>query len=104
MFGLLSEVDEAIVSYQKLSNPAQYQSIVDAKWNIIYEKLDKCVNNGAKIMLSLLAIRDCGTQYFANWDVFYAGRAMEEDLQQVVRATGGSIQTTINNIVPKVIL
>jgi hypothetical protein len=29
---------------------------------------------------------------------------MEEDLQQVVRAIGGSIQTIVNNIVPKVIL
>jgi hypothetical protein len=29
---------------------------------------------------------------------------MEEDLQQVARAIGGSIQTTINNIIPEVII
>ena len=46
----------------RLSDPAQYQSIVDAEWNIIYSKLDKCVQSGAKIVLSRLAIGDLATQ------------------------------------------
>lgn len=46
----------------RLSDPSQYQSIVDAEWNIIYEKLDKCVESGAKVVLSRLAIGDLGTQ------------------------------------------
>jgi len=36
----------------RLSDPLQYQSIVDAEWIIIYDKLDKCVKSGAKIVLS----------------------------------------------------
>lgn len=45
----------------------------------------------------------CGSaQYFADRDVFCAGRVMEEDLKRVASATGGSIQTTVNNIVPDV--
>jgi len=39
----------AVLFYCRLSDPLQYQSIVDAEWNIIYDKLDKCVNSGAKI-------------------------------------------------------
>jgi hypothetical protein len=46
----------------RLSDPLQYQSIVDAEWNIIYDKLDKCVKSGAKIVLSRLAIGDLATQ------------------------------------------
>lgn len=46
----------------RLSDPSQYQSIVDAEWNIIYDKLDKCVKSGAKVVLSRLAIGDLGTQ------------------------------------------
>lgn len=46
----------------RLSDPSQYQSIVDAEWNIIYEKLDNCVKSGAKIILSRLAIGDLATQ------------------------------------------
>lgn len=48
--------------YHRLSDPLQYQSIVDAEWNIIYDKLDKCVKSGAKVVLSRLAIGDLGTQ------------------------------------------
>ena len=58
----------------RLSDPAQYQSIVDAEWNIIYDKLQKCADSGAKVVLSRLAIGDLGTQFFADRDVFCAGR------------------------------
>lgn len=97
---LKSEKENAEV---RLSDPAQYQSIVDAEWNIIYDKLDKCVKSGAKIVLSRLAIGDLGTQYFADRDVFCAGRVAEEDLQRVASATGASVQTSVNNIVPEVL-
>ncbi len=42
-----------------MEDPSQYQSIVDAEWNIIYDKLDKCVAAGAHIVLSRLAIGAC---------------------------------------------
>lgn len=58
----------------RLEDPGQYQSIVDAEWNIIYQKLDQCAASGAKIVLSRLAIGDLGTQYFADRDIFCAGR------------------------------
>lgn len=51
-----------------------YQSIVDAEWNIIYDKLAKCVASGANIVLSRLAIGDLATQYFADRGLFCAGR------------------------------
>ena len=41
-------------------------------------------------------------QYFADRDVFCAGRVPEEDLQRVASATGASVQTSVNNIVPEV--
>lgn len=49
-------------AFYRLSDPSQYQSIVDAEWNIIYDKLDKCVKSGAKVVLSRLAIGDLATQ------------------------------------------
>ena len=64
----------------RLSDPSQYQSIVDAEWNIIYDKLDKCVQSGAKIVLSRLAIGDLATQYFADRDIFCAGRVSAQCL------------------------
>eukprot|EP00244_Chara_vulgaris_P000512 TRINITY_DN1088_c0_g1_i4.p1 TRINITY_DN1088_c0_g1~~TRINITY_DN1088_c0_g1_i4.p1 ORF type:complete len:522 (+),score=127.76 TRINITY_DN1088_c0_g1_i4:269-1834(+) len=92
---LKSEKENAEV---RLTDPTQYQSIVDAEWNIIYDKLDKCARSGAKIILSRLPIGDLATQYFADRDIFCAGRVVEEDLQRVARATGAAIQTTVNNL------
>ena len=95
-----SEKDNAEV---RLDDPAKYQSIVDAEWNIIYAKLAKCVDSGAQIVLSRLAIGDLGTQYFADRGIFCAGRVTEEDLQRVAKATGAAVQTTVSDIVPEVL-
>ncbi|XVF17034.1 hypothetical protein REPUB_Repub10bG0081900 [Reevesia pubescens] len=97
---LKSEKENAEI---RLSDPSQYQSIVDAEWNIIYDKLDKCVKSGAKVVLSRLAIGDLATQYFADRDIFCAGRVAEEDLHRVAAATGGTIQTSVNNIIDEVL-
>ncbi|XP_062218240.1 T-complex protein 1 subunit eta isoform X1 [Phragmites australis] len=97
---LKSEKENAEI---RLSDPLQYQSIVDAEWNIIYDKLDKCVKSGAKIVLSRLAIGDLATQYFADRDIFCAGRVTEEDLQRVAAATGGTVQTSVNNVIDEVL-
>ncbi|XP_064994723.1 T-complex protein 1 subunit eta-like isoform X1 [Musa acuminata AAA Group] len=97
---LKSEKENAEI---RLSDPLQYQSIVDAEWNIIYDKLDKCVKSGAKIVLSRLAIGDLATQYFADRDIFCAGRVTEEDLLRVAAATGGTVQTSVNNVIDEVL-
>ncbi len=68
---LKAEKDNAEV---RISDPQSYQSIVDAEWDIIYDKLNKIVQSGAQIVLSRLAIGDLATQYFADRQIFCAGR------------------------------
>ncbi|KAI4382193.1 hypothetical protein MLD38_008188 [Melastoma candidum] len=121
---LKSEKENAEV---RLSDPSQYQSIVDAEWNIIYDKLDKCVKSGTEVVLSRLAIGDLATQftnlllyrfklivgtvllnclleqYFADRDIFCAGRFTEEGLQRVAAATGATVQTSVNNVIDEVL-
>ena len=46
--------------------PQEYQQVVDAEWTILYEKLDKLVKSGTKVVLSKLPIGDVATQYFAD--------------------------------------
>lgn len=36
--------------------------MVDAEWNILYDKLDKITKSGAKVVLSKLPIGDVATQ------------------------------------------
>lgn len=87
----------------RLENPDDYQKIVDAEWKLIYEKLEKIVNSGAKIILSKLPIGDLATQYFADRGLFCAGRVNIDDLNRVAKATGGVIQTSTNGITEDVL-
>lgn len=41
-------------------------------------------------------------QYFADRDIFCAGRVAEEDLHRVAAAAGGTVQTTVNNVIDDV--
>ncbi|XP_061171318.1 T-complex protein 1 subunit eta-like [Saccostrea echinata] len=82
----------------RVDNVQEYQSIVDAEWKILYEKLDWIHKSGAKVVLSKLPIGDVATQYFADRDMFCAGRVPEEDLKRTMKACGGSIQTTCQNL------
>jgi len=82
----------------RITNPEQYQSIVDAEWSIIFTKLEKIVATGATIVLSRLAIGDLATQYFADRQIFCAGRVTQEDLNRTAKATGAKIQTSVTDI------
>ncbi|KAG2382973.1 hypothetical protein C9374_004940 [Naegleria lovaniensis] len=92
---LKAEKDNAEI---KLNDPEQYQSIIDAEWKIIYDKLEKIVSSGAKVVLSKKAIGDLATQYFADRGIFCAGRVAEDDLLRVTKATGSKVLTTVSKI------
>jgi T-complex protein 1 subunit eta len=82
----------------RIENPDDYQSIVDAEWKIIYSKLENIVNSGANVVLSKLPIGDLATQYFADRNIFCAGRVPNEDLIRIHKATGAILNHTCNNI------
>ncbi|CAL7935724.1 unnamed protein product [Xylocopa violacea] len=92
---LKAERDNAEV---RVDNVAEYQKIVDAEWQILYDKLDKIHKSGAQVVLSKLPIGDVATQYFADRDMFCAGRVPEEDLKRTMKACGGNILTTVHDI------
>lgn len=43
--------------------------MVDAEWQILYDKLDKLAKSGTQVVLSKLPIGDVATQYFADRSV-----------------------------------
>jgi T-complex protein 1 subunit eta len=51
-----------------------------------------------QVVLSKLPIGDVATQYFADRDMFCAGRVPEEDLVRTMKACGGSIQSTVHDL------
>ncbi|CUM68283.1 uncharacterized protein PRCAT00006005001 [Priceomyces carsonii] len=94
---LKAEKDNAEVRVEQVKD---YQDIVDAEWQIIFSKLEAIKDSGANIVLSKLPIGDLATQYFADRNIFCAGRVASEDLDRVIKAVGGSIQSTCSNIKP----
>lgn len=92
---LKAERDNAEI---RVDNVSEYQKIVDAEWQILYNKLDKIHQSGAQVVLSKLPIGDVATQYFADRDMFCAGRVPEEDLRRTLKACGGNILTTVHDI------
>lgn len=97
---LKSERENAEV---RLENPDDFQKIVDAEWNLIYEKLDKIIASGAQVILSKLPIGDLATQYFADRGLFCAGRVPSDDIARLGKATSGVVQTTVNGITEDVL-
>lgn len=60
--------------------------------------MNQIADTGAKCVLSRLPIGDLATQFFADRDIFCAGRVPQEDLDRVCKSTGAVIQTTTNGI------
>jgi len=96
---LKSEKENAEIRIESVED---YQSIVDAEWDIIYDKLDKIVASGATVVLSKLAIGDLATQYFADREIFCAGRVTDDDMKRVQKATAAQVQSTVNNLIPEI--
>lgn len=92
---LKAERDNAEI---RVDNVKEYQKIVDAEWQILYDKLEKIHKSGANVVLSKLPIGDVATQYFADRDMFCAGRVQEEDMRRTMKSCGGAILTTIADL------
>ena len=92
---LKAEKDNAEVRVEHVED---YQAIVDAEWQIILNKLEQIEQTGANIVLSKLPIGDLATQYFADRDIFCAGRVSSDDMDRVIKAVGGSVQSTTSDI------
>ncbi|OMH82350.1 putative T-complex protein 1 subunit eta, partial [Zancudomyces culisetae] len=68
---LKAEKDNAEV---RVGAVADYSRIVDAEYSIIFSKLQALVDMGATVVLSKLPIGDLATQFFADRNIFCAGR------------------------------
>ncbi|XP_044761821.1 T-complex protein 1 subunit eta [Coccinella septempunctata] len=97
---LKAERDNAEV---RVDNVKEYQKIVDAEWNILYQKLQKIHDSGANVVLSNLPIGDVATQFFADRDMFCAGRVPDEDLKRTLKACGGAVLTTVHDLTDAVL-
>lgn len=64
---LKAEKDNAEVRVEQVS---EYQAVVDAEWQIIFNKMEAIYKTGAKVVLSKLPIGDLATQYANHMTIY----------------------------------
>ncbi|KAL7668695.1 hypothetical protein ACOME3_009386 [Neoechinorhynchus agilis] len=82
----------------RIRSVEDYQQVIDAEWTILYKKMEVLANAGVNVVLSRLPIGDVATQYFADRGIFCAGRIPDEDMTRTMKACGGCIVSTVDNI------
>jgi T-complex protein 1 subunit eta len=87
-----SEAENAEV---RISGTEEYQKVVNAEWSIIKDKLDRIIESGASVVLSLLPVGDYATQYFARKGVFSVGRVPDAEMKRVTSAFGGRVVSSV---------
>lgn len=92
---LKAERDNAEVRLEKVS---EYQAIVDAEWALMQQRLEAIAATGAKVVLSKLPIGDLATQFFADREIFCAGRVPSDDMERILKATGAPLHSTVSDL------
>ena len=60
-------------------------------WWFLHTGRLRCVASGAKIILSKLPIGDLATQFFADRNLFCAGRVAQDDMARVAKVEGKTV-------------
>eukprot|EP00605_Chrysophyceae_sp_TOSAG23-4_P001811 GSChrysophyteH1.ASY1.ANO1.2001.1 assembled CDS len=101
---LKSEKENAEV---RITDPDDYQSIVDAEWRIIYEKLENCVaTTGAQMQTSINGVGEERMNFFREQFLEETHRSIHDALMIVKRslinrevvAGGGAIEMELSSI------
>jgi len=85
-------------SETKINNTKNFKKLIDVEWSIMYEKLDKITQSGAKTVFSKKSIGDLATQYFAERGVVSGGRIPIDDLSKISKGTGAQLISSCNKI------
>lgn len=82
----------------RIDDMKSFDEIVNAEYRLLYDKLDKIIEAGANVVLSSSSIGDLATQYFAERNIFCAGRVPTDDLQRLATATNALIHSSVYDI------
>lgn len=90
---LKAERDNAEI---RVNHVTDYQAMIDAEWQLLFDRMESIKASGATVVLSKLAIGDVATQWLADRGMFGAGRVPADDLQRVCIATGAQLLTCVD--------
>ncbi|MDI9633217.1 MAG: thermosome subunit alpha [Methanolinea sp.] len=89
-----TEVDAEI----NITSPDQLQAFLDEEERMIKSIVDKIVASGANVLFCQKGIDDIAQHYLAKAGILAVRRVKKSDMEKLVRATGGSMVSSIDAI------
>jgi thermosome len=81
-----------------IDSPERMQSFLDSEEKMIKVMVDKVVKSGANVVFCQKGIDDTAQHFLAKAGILAARRVKKSDMEMLVKATGGKIITSLNDI------
>jgi thermosome len=89
-----TEVDAKI----EITAPEQLKSFLDEEERMLKEMVQKVTGSGANVLFCQKGIDDLAQHYLAKAGIFAVRRVKESDMKKLASATGGKIQTSLEEV------
>ena len=84
-----------------ISTPGQAQAFLDEEENMVHVMVDKVVSSGATVIFCQKGIDDVAQHYLTKAGILAVRRVKKSDIENLARATGGTIVNSIDAISKK---
>ncbi|MFA6333301.1 MAG: thermosome subunit alpha [Methanoregula sp.] len=83
-----------------ITRPEQVQAFLDEDEQMVHAMADKIIKTGATVVFCQKGIDDVAQHYLSKAGIFAARRLKKSDMENLARATGATIVSTIDAITP----
>jgi thermosome len=84
-----------------ITSPDQMKNFLDEEASMIKEMVDKVVASGASVVVVQKGIDDIAQHYLAKKNIMALRRAKRSDIENLAKASGARIVTTLDDLSPK---
>jgi thermosome len=84
-----------------ISTPGQAQAFLDSEEQMVHAMVDKVIRSGANVLFCQKGIDDVALHYLAKAGILAVRRVKKSDSENLARATGANLVTSIDAISPK---
>jgi chaperonin GroEL (HSP60 family) len=89
-----TEIDAEV----RIRNPLQMKAFLDEESKMLKDMVDKVVNTGATVVLCQRGIDDMAQYFLAKAGISAVRRIKASDMEKLVKATGGKVATTLDDL------
>jgi len=85
----------------KISTPGQAQAFIEGEEQMVHEMVDKIIKSKANVLFCQKGIDDVAQHYLTKAGIFAVRRVKKSDIDNLARATGATLVTSIDEISAK---